>query len=209
MQRCGRWRLRASPNRPGDRYSPRHLADAATDGEELASTVRLARTGDRPAFETLYARFAPVVHGIAVAHCGPGLAEDVTQEVFVTVLQRLPLLRDDAAFPGWLCTAARNAAVDARRKNLRRSATAELPELAGVEPAPMTAAADQESSAQVLACVQQLPDAYRETLVLRLVEGLTGPEIAARTGLTPGSVRVNLTRGMAQLRPLLAKAGWP
>lgn len=185
------------------------MANAATDGDDLATTVRLACTGDRPAFETLYARFAPVVHGIALAHCGPGLAEDVTQEVFVAVLQRLPLLRDAAAFPGWLCSAARNAAIDARRKQQRRVTTAQLPERTDTEPTPPTAAAEQESSARVLACVRQLPDAYRETLVLRLVEGLTGPEIAARTGLTPGSVRVNLTRGLAQLRPLLAKAGWP
>ena len=54
-----------------------------------------------------------------------------------------------------------------------------------------------------------LPEAYRETLVLRLCEGLDGPEIAARTGLTHGSVRVNLTRGMALLRPLLAARGLP
>ena len=45
-------------------------------------------------------------------------------------------------------------------------------------------------------------------LGLRLVEGLSGPEIAARTGLTHGSVRVNLHRGMSLLRPLLAAEGW-
>jgi DNA-binding NarL/FixJ family response regulator len=43
-------------------------------------------------------------------------------------------------------------------------------------------------------------------LILRLAEGMTGPEIAARTGLTPGSVRVNLHRGMQQLREKLAQA---
>ncbi|MCX6631188.1 MAG: hypothetical protein NTW28_26550 [Candidatus Solibacter sp.] len=42
-----------------------------------------------------------------------------------------------------------------------------------------------------------------ETLILRLVEGMTGPEIAAQTGLTPDSVRVNLCRGMKMLRELL------
>ncbi len=61
----------------------------------------------------------------------------------------------------------------------------------------------------MLALIRTLPNAYRETLVLRLVEGLTGPEISERTGMTPGSVRVNLSRGMAQLRPLLRKEGWP
>jgi RNA polymerase sigma-70 factor (ECF subfamily) len=48
-----------------------------------------------------------------------------------------------------------------------------------------------------------LPEAYRETLLMRLVEGLTGPEIALRTGLTPDSVRVNLHRGMKLLRERL------
>jgi len=46
-----------------------------------------------------------------------------------------------------------------------------------------------------------LPDAYRETLILRLVEGMTGPEIAARTGLTHGSVRVNLHRARKEAGP--------
>jgi RNA polymerase sigma-70 factor (ECF subfamily) len=56
----------------------------------------------------------------------------------------------------------------------------------------------------ILEAVRSLPDAYRETLILRLVEGMTGPEIAARTGMTHGSVRVNLHRGMEQLRAKLS-----
>jgi RNA polymerase sigma-70 factor (ECF subfamily) len=52
----------------------------------------------------------------------------------------------------------------------------------------------------VLDTIRSLPDAYRETLILRLVEGLSGPEIAAQTGLSPDSVRVNLHRGMKMLR---------
>ena len=53
--------------------------------------------------------------------------------------------------------------------------------------------------------VRKLPEAYRETLLMRLVEGMTGAEIADRAGLTEGSVRVNLHRGMALLRE---KLGW-
>lgn len=55
----------------------------------------------------------------------------------------------------------------------------------------------------MLEAIRSLPEAYREPLVLRLVEGLTGPEIAEKTGLTPGSVRVNLSRGMKRLRTSL------
>jgi RNA polymerase sigma-70 factor (ECF subfamily) len=53
---------------------------------------------------------------------------------------------------------------------------------------------------EALAAVRSLPETYREVLILRLVEGMSGPEIAARTGLTAGSVRVNLHRGMKLLK---------
>ena len=56
---------------------------------------------------------------------------------------------------------------------------------------------------EALRAIRRLPEAYRETLVLRLVEGLSGPEIASLTGMTPESVRVNLHRGMARLRDAL------
>jgi RNA polymerase sigma-70 factor (ECF subfamily) len=64
-------------------------------------------------------------------------------------------------------------------------------------------ASAEAEAAHALRVIQQLPEAYRETLVLRLVEGMTGPEIAERTGLTPDSVRVNLHRGMKALRARL------
>ena len=64
---------------------------------------------------------------------------------------------------------------------------------------------DQDGpAAAILEAVLSLSQAYRETLILRLVEGMTGPEIAARTGMTHGSVRVNLHRGMEQLRAKLS-----
>jgi RNA polymerase sigma-70 factor, ECF subfamily len=56
---------------------------------------------------------------------------------------------------------------------------------------------------EVLKIIRSLPESYRETLVLRLVEGMTGNEISEQTGLTPESVRVNLYRGMQLLREKL------
>ena len=61
-------------------------------------------------------------------------------------------------------------------------------------------------AARALTAIRALPEAYRQTLMLRFVEGMTGPEIAARTGLTPGSVRVNLHRGMQLLRGALDRS---
>jgi RNA polymerase sigma-70 factor (ECF subfamily) len=168
------------------------------------------RRGESGSFTEIYQRFAGVVHGIVLAAIGRQDAEDVTQDVFMKVHRSIATVLDREALPGWICTVARNAARDHGRKRLRREGTRPLHLVD--EPAAGTAAEHTvdhgELGEQVLALVRGLPTSYRETLILRLVEGLTGPEIAERTGMTHGSVRVNLSRGMAQLRPLLAKKGW-
>ena len=61
----------------------------------------------------------------------------------------------------------------------------------------------RSEAAEILETIRALPETYRETLILRLVEGLSGKEIAEQTGLTPESVRVNLHRGMKMLRAKL------
>jgi RNA polymerase sigma-70 factor (ECF subfamily) len=161
-----------------------------------AHLVAAARNGDRAAFGRLYDRYGSMVHGILLARVRRCDVADLVHDVFLSALRRLGTLREDGAFGGWLATIARNRAVD----HLRASADeTTLPdELAGEDPAP-------NDARFVLEAVRSLPEAYRETLILRLVEGMSGPEIAARTGLTPGSVRVNLHRGMKQLRE---KLGW-
>jgi RNA polymerase sigma-70 factor, ECF subfamily len=172
--------------------------------DPLATVLAGARAGDGAAFAALYRRFASVVHGIALARVGPADADDLVQEVFVTVHRALGRVRDPRAFPGWIVAVSRNAATDRLRRKARardRSALVDLP----AREAPRE---DGELRGRVLARLQELPEAYREPLLLRLVEGLSGPEIAERTGLTPGSVRVNLSRGLALLRPLLEKDGW-
>jgi RNA polymerase sigma-70 factor, ECF subfamily len=165
---------------------------AEDEGELLL--VRAARDGDRSAFGRLYERYGRVVHGILLARLPPPEVDDVVQEVFLTALQRLPDLRDPGAFGPWLAAIARNRAADQHRRRREHTALSD-DVLAHDSVAPEALA--------VLELVRALPDAYRETLTLRLVEGMTGPEIAARTGLTPASVRVNLHRGMKLLRERL------
>ena len=160
-----------------------------------AAVVDAARGGDRQAFADLYRRYVRMVHGVLLVRVPRADVDDLVQDVFLSAMDRLPALREAAAFPGWLASIARNRAVDFLRR--KRVPTEELIR----EPA----AHDGDTSAAlaVLSEIRALPEAYRETLVLRLVEGLTGPEIAQRTGLTPASVRVNLHRGMKLLRTAL------
>jgi RNA polymerase sigma-70 factor (ECF subfamily) len=161
-----------------------------------ADLVRSAQAGDVASFEILYARYAPVVHAILLGRLPPADADDVTQNVFITALTKLGSLREPAAFAGWIARTARNAAEDHRRRMID---TVEIDTAFATRE---TQSEDAEA-ARALEAIRALPEAYRETLMLRLVEGMSGQEISARTGLTPGSVRVNLHRGMQMLRGAL------
>ncbi|HET9298841.1 MAG TPA: sigma-70 family RNA polymerase sigma factor [Candidatus Polarisedimenticolaceae bacterium] len=166
------------------------MAEPASD----AHLVAAARAGDRDAFGQLYDRYGRMVHGILLARVPRYDVADLVHDVFLLALRQLETLRDDRAFGGWLSAIARHRAADHLRGAPDETSIPE--ELPGMDPA-------RQEGRWVLRTIRSLPEAYRETLVLRLVEGMTGPEIAARTGLTPGSVRVNLHRGMKQLRQKL------
>jgi len=166
------------------------------------SLVEAARGGDRSAYGRLYDRHARMVHGILLARVPPGEVDDLVQDVFLQALPRLNSLRDAARFGAWLAAIARNRANDYYRRSRPTTELTESLPADQIENRAATSAEMAQASA-ILAAIRELPDAYRETLILRLVEGMTGPEIAARTGLTPGSVRVNLHRGMQQLREKL------
>lgn len=171
----------------------RATAEAATETVRSphAALVEAARRGDPLAFEQLYQLYGPMVHGILLARVPCDDVNDLVQDVFLHAFKRLHTLRDENAFGGWLAMITRNRAIDYHR---RARETEELPiDLAQ----PHTA---ETEANEAMALIRALPEAYRETLVLRFVEGMTGPEIAERTGLTPASVRVNLHRGMKLLR---------
>ena len=160
--------------------------------------IKAVCAGEHEAFGRLYDLYAPMVHGILLARVPYRDVDDLVQDVFLVALKRLHSLRDHGAFGGWLAMIARNRAVDYYR---RARETEEL-----TDDLPIRGRADAEAeheAARMLEAVRELPEAYRETLILRLVEGMTGPEIAARAGMTPASVRVNLYRGMKMLREKL------
>jgi len=176
---------------------------SASEISEDAIWVSAARDGDRAAFGQLYDRYARMVHGVLLARVSVGEVDDLVQDVFMRALRRLPTLRETGSFGAWLAAIARNVANDYHRRSVPEDPLtddASDNEIKGG----MSRGDHEGPAAAVLDAVMSLPDAYRETLILRLVEGMTGPEIAARTGMTHGSVRVNLHRGMEQLRAKLS-----
>jgi len=176
-------------------YAAHVLALQPQPESEEATLISAAQGGNRAAFGRLYERYVRMIHGIVLSSVPYADAEDVVQDVFVTAMKRIGSLREAGALGGWLATIARNAAHDLHRR--RR----EIGELDGRE---ATRDRVNVEAIAVLEEIQRLPEAYRETLIMRLVEQMTGPEIAERTGMTPASVRVNLCRGMKMLRERLA-----
>src|SRR5437660_2745146 len=178
-------------------FMDRERQEAKAQAPE-AALVEAVRAGDREAFARLYELYAPLVHGVLLARVPYDEVGDLAQDVFLVAFRKLGSLRDAGRFGPWVAMIARNRATDFHR---RAHETEELRE-------EMAHAGGREAeAAEALEIIRSLPEAYRETLVLRLVEGMTGPEIAARTGLQPASVRVNLHRGMKLLRERLGMRG--
>jgi RNA polymerase sigma-70 factor (ECF subfamily) len=178
--------------------TPKLKAANAAPPKDTAIEVVLVKAvldGDRDGFGRLYDLYAPLVHGILLARVPRGEVDDLVQDIFLHAFKKLDTLRDWAAFGPWIAMIARNRAVDFHRRS--RETTEITEDLRSSDSSPSRAN-------EILDLIRGLPDAYRETLVLRLVEGMTGPEIAIRTGLTPASVRVNLHRGMKLLREKLS-----
>lgn len=176
-------------------FEPSESIGSTEFPESLESKlVGAVLAGNRDMFGHLYQLYAPLVHGILLARLPGSEVEDLGQDIFLHALRKLHTLRDPRAFGPWIAMIARNRAMDFHRRSRE---TIELSDDL------RSADSGLSKAEEILAIICTLPDAYRETLVLRLVEGMTGPEIATRTGLTSASVRVNLHRGMKLLRAKL------
>lgn len=175
---------------PVAKAAPEPVAEVSLESGLVSAVL----AGDREGFGSLYDLYAPLVHGILLARVPRAEVDDLVQDIFLHAFKKLHTLRDGSAFGPWIAMITRNRAVDFHRRSRE---TVEInDELRGSDK-------QEAKAAEILELIRSLPEAYRETLVLRLVEGMTGPEIAERTGLTPASVRVNLHRGMKQLREKL------
>ncbi len=169
-------------------------APAARKVSPTEAIVGRVADGDPGAFEDFYEMYAPMVHAIMLGRVRRDEVDDLVQDVFIAAYRGIGGLRDRAAAGAWLASIARNRAAEFYRSDRPTE------ELSG----DLREGCNRKNEArEILDAIRGLPDAYRETLVMRLVEGMTGPEISERTGLTPESVRVNLHRGMKMLRARL------
>src|SRR5882762_2891138 len=142
-----------------DRVFPVLNVPATPGREGLGATIGAVAAGDQDAFARLYADYVRMVHAILLGRVPRRDVDDLVQDVFLAAYTRIAELREPDAFGGWIAAIARNRATD----HLRRSHDQEeLPdELPGGDPI------DAETF-MVLDVIRKLPEAYRETLLMRL-----------------------------------------
>lgn len=159
--------------------------------------------GDREAFASLFDLCRDRVYSVALHMCGdPAAAADVTQDVFMKLLTRLPQFDARAAFSTWLYRIVVNTAIDDRR---RRRRIGPLPEtLPDVRRPADDEYAREERKRKIGAALQALPAKLRAPIVLRHIEGLAYDEIARALGISPGTVASRLSRAHARLARELA-----
>jgi RNA polymerase sigma-70 factor, ECF subfamily len=169
----------------------------------------LAATGDRAAFALLLERHYGRIFGLAWRLLGDRAeAEDLAQDVCVTLGRRIGSYRAEARFTSWLYQVVLNAARDRiRRRRSRAAATAAFAEAAALDRA--GAEADRRAAAWLREAVAGLKDDLRETAVLVLDEGLSHAEAAAVLGLAESTVSWRLMEVRRMLRSLAETAGGP
>jgi RNA polymerase sigma-70 factor (ECF subfamily) len=175
-----------------------------------ASAVSRAQRGDVDAFEELYREHAGRVFALCLRMSGDRVhAQELMQDVFVRVWERLASFRGDASFASWLHRLAVNVVLTGARTDRRRDARVTLAEdLAAVEATHDTTggarAADPAVAIDLERAIAGLPPGARMAFVLHDVEGFSHAEIAELSGLAEGTIRAQLHRARKLLMEALA-----
>jgi RNA polymerase sigma-70 factor, ECF subfamily len=195
------------------------MAAARGDATDEMLMVRYQR-GDREAFVEIVRRYQAPVYNFVVRHLRhPGTAQDVTQEVFLRLVQNAADFKHEARFSTWLYTIARNLSIDQLRK-LKHRRHASLDQPRGEEdPRPLVESiADghprsnvERSSASsrvgecIVRAVDALPDDQREVFLLREVANLPFKDIAEITGVGENTVKSRMRYALDRLREALSE----
>lgn len=163
--------------------------------------ARLASEGDTRAFERLYRKHVPRVHGLARRMVGHEEADELTQDVFVRAWERLETFRGEAAFGTWIHRVAINVML-ARQEVRKRERGRFEDDDAQVEAAPVPPR-ESESRLDVEAALRNLPEGARRVFVLHDMEGYKHHEIAEMLDITVGTSKSQLHRARMLMRDQL------
>lgn len=164
--------------------------------------------------EQVYHDYGPRVYSVARRMVASDFdAEDVTQDVLLQVIRKLPSFRGESSFPTWLHRVTVNAALSHRRRQAVRDEKrhslsdehSEEPVATAIHsPPPDDLLVDHETKQLIERAIASLPEAYRAVFVLADVENLPNADVAQRMGLSLPAVKSRLLRARAMLRDALS-----
>ncbi len=196
LGRAGRSKLKAGHARPGSME------------EEIRA--RLDERRYREAFELLVEAYQHRVFRLAVAMLGdPMLAEETAQEVFLRVWRSLAGYRGQAALGTWIYAIARNACLSAAKaRSARRLLPLEEPAVRLAAEARLASGWARPEGADVMTLMAQLPEKYRQVLVLFYMEERSYEEVSCLLDLPMGTVKSYLHRARKRLAEAAARSGF-
>ena len=179
------------------------MSDAASPSDE--ALLRRYAAGDPAAAQLLLDRLAPRLYRLALRLLGdPAEAEDVVQEAMLRLWQIAPRWQPGAAQPAtWVYRVAMNLATDRLRRR-RGVGLDSVAEPADPAPAPHEAMLTADRERALEGALAQLPDRQRQAVVLRHIEGMSNPEIAALMDVGVEAVESLTARGKRRLVDLLS-----
>ena len=170
--------------------------------EEL---IKRCRANERKAQELLYKQFASKMLGVCFRYATDKMeAEDMLQNGFIKVFQKIADYRGDGSFEGWIRRIMVHSAIEYYRKHHKMMQLAELDEANTASCANPLASAKLEVK-YLLALIQQLPPGYRMVFNLYAIEGYSHKEIAAIMGITEGASKSQLSRARTVLKDQINK----
>ncbi len=190
--------------------TPRHASSKANGPTRTAPSadmsellLRVAASGDRDAFASLFAYFAPRVKGYLMRNgAAADLADDLAQETMLKVWRKAKLFDPaKAAAATWIFTIARNARIDAARRAAKPALDPDDPTLA--PPEEPRADDVMERSARderIRAAFAALPPNQHQVVELHFLEDAAHSEIAERLGLPLGTVKSRLRLAFEKIR---------
>ena len=188
---------------------PSEYFDADDRWSDLAILVRRAQAGDRDAFGDLVRQFERTVYAICFRRLGnPSEAVELTQEVFLHVMDRVDQLREPERFAGWLRQVAARMAINrATRRVPPPSVDSEILESAAeAHHDPLAELIARERAQHLWKALDRLKTLDRETLVAFYIHGQSLVEMAERTGAPVGTIKRRLHTARGRLKAELQAA---
>jgi RNA polymerase sigma-70 factor (ECF subfamily) len=153
--------------------------------------------------EPIWREYQNKLHGFILSRVGDrSTADDILQDVFLRIYSKIDTLREDSKFQSWMYRITRNAIIDYYRAQKKME---ELPESLAAPETETSAEVRREISGCLLPMINELPEHYRQAVIMSEIEGLTQKEVAQKQGLSLSGAKARVQRGRSMIKNLLTQ----